>query len=69
MPDGDPKTAALLCEAGGWIKFADPKAADRFYKALVRRCGDTELGKQADKLRWFPKAVTTGENAEHAAQD
>ncbi len=69
MPDGDPKTAALLCEAGGWIKIADPKAADRFYKALVRRCGDTELGKQADKLRWFPKAVTTGENAEHAAQD
>ena len=23
-------------------------------KALVRRCGTTELGKKADKLRWFP---------------
>ena len=30
-------------------------AADRFYKALVLRCRKTKLGREADKLRWFPK--------------
>jgi len=54
MPDNSQQLAEWLCEAGGWIKHRDPKAADRFYKALVRRCGETELGRQADKLRWFP---------------
>ncbi|MDM8005720.1 MAG: hypothetical protein QUV05_06160 [Phycisphaerae bacterium] len=54
MPNESEETARLLCEAGSWIKARDPKAADRFYKALVRRCGKTELGKKADKLRWFP---------------
>jgi hypothetical protein len=30
--------------------------ADRFYKQLVRCCGSTELGREADELRWFPEA-------------
>jgi hypothetical protein len=30
-----------------------PTAADRFCKALVNRCGQTELGKAAAKRRWF----------------
>jgi len=55
MPDNNDETARMLCIAGSWIKGKDPEGADRFYKALVRRCGKTELGKQADKLRWFPK--------------
>jgi len=55
MPDESDCTARMLCEAGTWLKTRDPKAADRFYKALVRRCGTTELGRQADRLRWFPK--------------
>jgi hypothetical protein len=54
LPDGEQRTAALLCEAGSWLKNRDPKAADRFYKAMVRRCGATPLGIEADKLRWFP---------------
>ncbi len=54
MPDESPETATVLCTAGIWLKGKDPKAADRFYKALVRRCGTTELGKKADELRWFP---------------
>ncbi len=57
MPDQSDKTARVLCIAGTWLKNRDPKAADRFYKALVNRCGKTELGRQADKLRWFPKIV------------
>jgi hypothetical protein len=54
MPDEDERTAWRLCEAGTWIKYRDPNAADRFYKALVTRCGTTELGKQAAARRWFP---------------
>jgi tetratricopeptide (TPR) repeat protein len=54
MPAESDETARVLCEAGSWLKKRDPKAADRFYKALVRRCGTTSLGRQADALRWFP---------------
>jgi len=55
MPDDSPETADVLCEAGGWLKDRDPKAADRFYKALVRRCTQTPLGQAADEKRWFPQ--------------
>ncbi len=55
MPDESDETAKVLCIAGSWLKREDPDAADRFYKALVRRCGKTRIGKEADKLRWFPK--------------
>ena len=55
MPDKSEDTARKLCEAGIWLKDRDPKAADRFYKALVTRCGNTPLGKEADRIRWFPK--------------
>ena len=54
MPDESPETAEVLCEAGRWLAPQDPKAADRFYKALVRRCGTTVLGAEADRRRWFP---------------
>jgi len=55
MPNESEETARVLCEAGSWLKARDPKAADRFYKALVRRCGTTPLGKKAAELKWFPK--------------
>jgi tetratricopeptide (TPR) repeat protein len=54
MPDNEDETARVLLEAGSWLKNRDPEAADRFYKALVRRCGKTEIGAFADQLRWFP---------------
>jgi len=54
MPDNSVETAHLLWKAGTWIKYADPKDADRFYKALVRRCGRTPLGREADRRRWLP---------------
>ena len=57
MPDNDEKTARMLCEAGTWIKYRDPQAANPFYQALVLRCPDTDLGKEAARLRWFPKTV------------
>lgn len=54
MPDNTAETARVLCEAGSWLKDRDPAAADRFYKALVQRCGATPLGREADRCRWFP---------------
>ncbi|NBX24804.1 MAG: hypothetical protein EBQ99_01920 [Planctomycetes bacterium] len=54
MPDQDPQTARVLWIAGRWLAPRDPKAADRFYKALVRRCGDTPLGEAARRERWLP---------------
>ena len=55
LPDDSPDTAAVLYEAGCWLKDRDPKGADRFYRALVKRCPTTELGRQAAALHWFPK--------------
>lgn len=55
LPRGDRK-AEMLATAGNWIKNRDPEAADRFYKELVRCCRATDLGREADDLRWFPEA-------------
>jgi hypothetical protein len=57
LPSGEEK-AGVLATAGNWIENQDPKAADRFYKALVRCCGKTDLGHLADEKRWFPEADT-----------
>jgi len=54
MPDQSDQTALVLVTAGNWIKALDPKGAERFYKALVNRCGKTALGKQASAKRWLP---------------
>ncbi|MEE8106677.1 MAG: hypothetical protein V3T86_14170 [Planctomycetota bacterium] len=59
MPEHDEETARRFCVVGGWLKDRDPQAADRFYKALVVRCRKTELGRRADKLRWFPELAPT----------
>jgi hypothetical protein len=61
MPNNSDETARALCTAGTWLKNRDPEGADQFYKALVRRCRKTELGQQADKLRWFPAQPISGE--------
>jgi hypothetical protein len=54
LPDNDELTAAALYRGGKYLMNRDPRAADKFYKALVRRCGDLPLGRQADALHWFP---------------
>lgn len=53
-PDNDPLTAAALYYGGVYLKGRDPKKADRYYKALVRRCGKLPFGQEADRRRWFP---------------
>jgi tetratricopeptide (TPR) repeat protein len=61
MPDESDETARVLCEAGSWLKARNPERADRYYKALVRRCGTTSLGREADRLRWFPSLTAHAE--------
>jgi hypothetical protein len=63
LPDGSDELAAVLCEAGSWIKDRDPRGANRFYKALVTRCGNTELGRAAADKKWFPDRKSATANA------
>jgi hypothetical protein len=60
MRNDTEETATVLCTAGSWLKARDPKTADIFYKALVRRCGGTSIGAAADHLRWFPQLEEQG---------
>ncbi len=55
LPNDAEETAQILYEAGGWLKNRDPLAADKFYKALVIRCGNTPLGRAAALVHWFPQ--------------
>ncbi|MFP4351770.1 MAG: hypothetical protein ACLFTU_02930 [Puniceicoccaceae bacterium] len=57
LPDNDSRTARILWQSGRWLMHRDPQAADRFYKALVRRNPGTPLGAAADALRWFPARI------------
>jgi hypothetical protein len=54
----------VLHTAGCWLKDQDPQTADIFYKALVRRCRRTELGRVADLNRWFPELDDDGKPIE-----
>jgi hypothetical protein len=54
MPDDNEVTARVLTEAGGWLKARDPRTANRFYQALVRRCANTPQGEEAARKHWFP---------------
>jgi hypothetical protein len=57
LPDGSPEKARMLAVAGAWIKKRDPKAADRFYRALVSCCSQTDLGREAARVKWFPEVA------------
>ncbi|AHF94367.1 hypothetical protein OPIT5_13315 [Opitutaceae bacterium TAV5] len=54
LPNDDERTAEILTTAGGWLRWRDPSAANRFYQALVIRCGNTPAGRAATEKRWFP---------------
>jgi photosystem II stability/assembly factor-like uncharacterized protein len=60
MPDNSEDTARVLCTAGTWLKYIDPQKADPIYKMLVRRCRNTQIGRQADLMRWFPVLDDSG---------
>jgi len=54
LPQNSDRAARYLAVGGSWLAKRDPRAADAFYKTLVRRCRKTALGEEADKIRWFP---------------
>ncbi|MBI1318830.1 MAG: hypothetical protein GC168_07755 [Candidatus Hydrogenedens sp.] len=58
LPDNDARTASALYHGGKWLAPDDPKAADKFYKALVRRNPNFLIAQEADELRWFPSEFT-----------
>jgi tetratricopeptide (TPR) repeat protein len=53
LPDEDDQTARILNTAGRWYSVSDGDRANRFYNALVRRCGTTKIGREADRRGWF----------------
>ena len=59
LPDDDPMTAEALYHGGMFLQLRDPKAADRFYKALVKRCSHLVVGSEAARKRWFPDTCDT----------
>ena len=58
LPNNDTLTAEALYTGGTYLQNRDPQAADRFYKALVRRNPNLAIAKEADALRWFPEEFT-----------
>ena len=68
LPDNDEHTARMLFEGGTCLKDRDPESADKFYKALVRRCGNLSIGKQADRQRWFPESFDVKEATAEIAE-
>jgi len=64
LPNNDERTARLLCTAGVWLRYRDPKTADGFYKSVVIRCPKTSVGKLCGELRWFPPELSWSD--EHA---
>jgi hypothetical protein len=59
-PDESDQTAEMLSSAGRWLPNCKNQSADRFFKALVRRCSTTRLGAETTAIHWFPPEGTTG---------
>lgn len=55
LPDNDEFKAKALCRGGTFLKAQDKERANKFYKELIKTCGNTALAKQAQKIDWFPK--------------
>jgi len=55
LPDGSEDKARMLATGGGWLKLRDPETAAPFYKELLSCCGNTRLGKEAERLRRIPE--------------
>jgi hypothetical protein len=65
LPNDSEETARILCLAGSWLKVLNPETADLLYKALARRCPNTELGAEANRIHWFPKVDDDGNLVAH----
>jgi hypothetical protein len=54
LPDDDMDTVRALYYGGVYLKYIDPVAADKFYKALVWRNWSLPYAQKANEARWFP---------------
>jgi hypothetical protein len=54
LPANDAMTAQARYLGGTYLKKRAPKAANYFYKALVRRNPNLLIAQQANELHWFP---------------
>jgi len=57
LSDNDPIKVKALHAGGTYLKVKYPEEANKFYRELVLSCPDTEIGKKAKELRWFPKDI------------
>jgi hypothetical protein len=57
LPDNSAEKLDALYTAGTWLKVHDPKAADRFYKAICKHCGATDLGRRCAAQGWFAPRI------------
>ena len=60
LPDNSAELVHALVRGGTLCRSLDRESADKFFQMLVRRCGKTLIGQQADKLRWFPEQDANG---------
>jgi tetratricopeptide (TPR) repeat protein len=55
MPNQQERTALVLAAGGRWLtSMQDDKGADRFYLAILHRCGQTVTGREALRLGAIP---------------
>jgi hypothetical protein len=57
LPDNDILKSKALYAGGTYLKIRYPQEADKFYKALIINCPDTDIAKEAKKVGWFPKDI------------
>jgi hypothetical protein len=70
LRDNTEELADVVNTAGLWVKERDNKLADSYYLILVRRAGQTAIGRAAKEKRWFvdkPGPWTDRETQEHDA--
>jgi tetratricopeptide (TPR) repeat protein len=53
LPDNTPELADVINTAGNWVKDRDNKLADQYYLTLMKRAGNTHIGRAARAKRWF----------------
>jgi len=69
LPDGSIEKARILATAGNWLEGRDPEAAKPFFDALLRCCGETNLGLRARKLNAIPDADTCEKETRGTGED
>jgi len=57
FPDNSDEAARILCLSGSWL---DPKAAAKYYQAILHRCRNTGIGAETARIGDFPKLDENG---------